>query len=140
MRKSIRILTVGPDQDPLWVRLYVQPIGERWAAMIVGDTAHRPGRMRCEARVLRGHGRGGRATGQGVPGNVGADELTTGERGTNMDPAVQPSSRIQPSPSKPGSSGASRKPSKPGRCPPLFTDLQAEMAEARTGNLKSGRR
>jgi hypothetical protein len=28
MRKSIRIFTVGPDQDPLWVRLYVYNIGE----------------------------------------------------------------------------------------------------------------
>ena len=43
MRKSIRILTVGPDQDPLWVRLCVQPIGERWAAMIVGDESLSPG-------------------------------------------------------------------------------------------------
>jgi hypothetical protein len=43
MRTSIRILTVGPDNEPLWVRLYVQPIGERWAAMIVGDTSPLPG-------------------------------------------------------------------------------------------------
>jgi hypothetical protein len=38
-----RLLTFGPDQDPLWVRLYVQPIGERWAAMIVGDESLSPG-------------------------------------------------------------------------------------------------
>ena len=43
MRKSIRVLTVSPDHEPLWVRLHVQPIGERWAAMIVGDKSLSPG-------------------------------------------------------------------------------------------------
>jgi hypothetical protein len=43
MHKSIRILTVGPDHEHMQVRLYVQPIGERWAAMIVGDTDPPPG-------------------------------------------------------------------------------------------------
>ena len=32
-----RFLTLGPDDQPLGVRRYVQPIGERWAAMIVAD-------------------------------------------------------------------------------------------------------
>jgi hypothetical protein len=43
MRKSIRIVTVGPDNEPMQTRLYVQPIGERWAAMIVGDESLSPG-------------------------------------------------------------------------------------------------
>jgi hypothetical protein len=43
MRKSIRILTVGPDSKPMQVRLYVQPIGERCAAMLLGDTDPPPG-------------------------------------------------------------------------------------------------
>ncbi len=33
--RSRRILTIGPDDEPIW--LYVQPIGERWAAMLVAD-------------------------------------------------------------------------------------------------------
>jgi hypothetical protein len=37
MRNPIRLLTLDPDNDPLWVRLYVHPIGDHWAAMIVGD-------------------------------------------------------------------------------------------------------
>ena len=32
-----RLLTLGPDNEPLWVRLYIQPIGEQCAAMIVAD-------------------------------------------------------------------------------------------------------
>jgi len=32
-----RLLTVGPDHEPLWVRLYVQPYADHWAAMLVGD-------------------------------------------------------------------------------------------------------
>ena len=35
MRKSRRILTVGPDNEPMQIRLYVQPIGERWAATLI---------------------------------------------------------------------------------------------------------
>ncbi len=40
---SRRILTLGPDNEPIWVCLYVQPIGERWAAMIVADGVLPPG-------------------------------------------------------------------------------------------------
>ena len=32
-----RLLTLSPDSEPLWVRLYIQRFGEVWAAMIVGD-------------------------------------------------------------------------------------------------------
>ena len=32
-----RLLTLGPSDEPLWVRLYIQSLGEEWAAMIVAD-------------------------------------------------------------------------------------------------------
>jgi len=38
-----RLLTIGPDNEPLWVRLYVQPIGEWRVAMIVRDESPSPG-------------------------------------------------------------------------------------------------
>jgi hypothetical protein len=31
------------DNEPMQIRFYVQPIGERWAAMIVGDESLSPG-------------------------------------------------------------------------------------------------
>ncbi len=34
-------LALGPDDEPVW--LCVQPIGERWAAMLVADGVTRPG-------------------------------------------------------------------------------------------------
>ena len=37
-----RLLTVGPDHEPLWLRLYVQPYETHWAAMIVGEDVPRP--------------------------------------------------------------------------------------------------
>ena len=37
-----RILTLGPDNEPLWVRLYVHPVGDHWAAMIVADDVEPP--------------------------------------------------------------------------------------------------
>ena len=39
---SRRLLTLSPDHEPLWVSLYVQQIGERWAAMLVADDAPPP--------------------------------------------------------------------------------------------------
>jgi len=39
---SGRLLTVGPSGKPLWVRLYLRPLGEEWAAMILGDTVPPP--------------------------------------------------------------------------------------------------
>ena len=47
-----RFLTLGPDNDPRWMRLYVYPVGDRWAAVIVADTVEppRPGEgkgLRC---------------------------------------------------------------------------------------------
>ncbi len=41
--QSRRILTLGPDDEPIWVWLYVQPIRERWAAMLVTDGVQPPG-------------------------------------------------------------------------------------------------
>ena len=40
--KSARLFTVSPDHEPLWVRLYVQPYADRWAAMLVGDDVEPP--------------------------------------------------------------------------------------------------
>jgi len=37
-----RLLALGPDNDPLWLRLYVQPYAARWVAMIVGDEVPPP--------------------------------------------------------------------------------------------------
>jgi hypothetical protein len=37
MPKRSRLLTLDLDSEPLWVRLYVQPHGDHWATMIVGD-------------------------------------------------------------------------------------------------------
>ena len=44
-----RLLTLGPSEEALWVKVYVHPIGERWVAMILRDDAPPPG---CEE--LRG--------------------------------------------------------------------------------------
>ncbi len=35
--RSCRLLTLSPDNEPMWVRLYVHPVGDRWAAMLVAD-------------------------------------------------------------------------------------------------------
>ncbi len=35
--RSRRLLTLSPDHEPLWVRLYIHQIGDRWAAMLVAD-------------------------------------------------------------------------------------------------------
>jgi hypothetical protein len=32
-----RLLTLGPSKGPLWVKVYVRPIGERWVPMILRD-------------------------------------------------------------------------------------------------------
>ncbi len=37
-----RLLTLNPDNGPLWVRLYVRKIEDRWAAMLVGDDVPPP--------------------------------------------------------------------------------------------------
>lgn len=38
-----RLLTLGPDNELLWVRLCVQEIEGRWAAMILGADVPPPG-------------------------------------------------------------------------------------------------
>ena len=50
-----RLPTVGPDSEPLWVRLYVHPLGDHWAAMIVADDVPTGPRHRDGADVLRGN-------------------------------------------------------------------------------------
>ncbi len=37
MPRAGRLLTVSPDHDPLWVRLYVHQVGDRWAAVLLAD-------------------------------------------------------------------------------------------------------
>jgi hypothetical protein len=61
-----RLLTLGPEDEPLWVRVYVHQIGESWAAMIVGDAVlpPEPGTL----TGLVGHGEGSRCDGKPSPG------------------------------------------------------------------------
>ena len=49
MRKSMRVLTVSLDHEPLWVRLYVYPLAEGWTAANLADGAPPP-----ELSSLRG--------------------------------------------------------------------------------------
>ncbi len=35
--RSRRLLTPSPDHEPMWVRLYVHTVGDKWAAMLVAD-------------------------------------------------------------------------------------------------------
>lgn len=51
---STRIPIVGPNHEPLRVRLNVQPIGERWTAMIVGDEWLSPGPNELEGQGFFG--------------------------------------------------------------------------------------
>jgi hypothetical protein len=37
-----RLLTLGPDNEPLWVRLYAQPYADQWAAMLAGNEVPPP--------------------------------------------------------------------------------------------------
>ena len=37
-----RLLVPGPEGKPVWVRPYVQAVGEQWAAMIVADDVSPP--------------------------------------------------------------------------------------------------
>ncbi len=32
-----RLLPRGPSNEPLWVRLYVTPLGKRWVAMVLPE-------------------------------------------------------------------------------------------------------
>ncbi len=40
---ALRLLTLGPDNEALWVRLYVREVGDAWTSMIVADEALPPG-------------------------------------------------------------------------------------------------
>ena len=45
MRKSIRILTVGPDRESPWVQFRVHPVGDQPKALKMGvDVGHDAGR------------------------------------------------------------------------------------------------
>ena len=50
-----RILTLGPDSEPKWVRLYVQPVGQEWAAMIVADDVEPPVPVELKGRSFSGN-------------------------------------------------------------------------------------
>ena len=39
---SGRFHTLGSSGKPRWVRLYLRPLGEEWAAMILGETVPPP--------------------------------------------------------------------------------------------------
>jgi hypothetical protein len=39
-----RLLTLGPDNEPLWVQLYVYAVGDQWHSAIVDDGVPPPGR------------------------------------------------------------------------------------------------
>jgi hypothetical protein len=41
-------LTLGPDNEPMWVSLYVHLVGDHWAAMLVADGAEpaQPGELK----------------------------------------------------------------------------------------------
>ena len=76
---SRRLLTVSPDHDPLWVRLYVRQIGEQWAAMLLADeeAPPEPGALKGLA-FFGGNPRGSGTRSQGVSRMCGAGELTHG--------------------------------------------------------------
>ncbi len=40
--RSRRLLTLSLDHEPMWVRLYIHQIGDRWAAMLVADGVEPP--------------------------------------------------------------------------------------------------
>jgi len=50
-----RLLTLGPSEEPLWVRLYVRPCSERWAALIVADEDAPPQPDQLKGIVLFGN-------------------------------------------------------------------------------------
>ena len=37
-----RVLTLGPENEPQWVQLFISQTGESWAAMIVADGIQPP--------------------------------------------------------------------------------------------------
>jgi hypothetical protein len=36
------LLTLGPDHEPMWIRLYVYQVAEKWAATLVADNVGPP--------------------------------------------------------------------------------------------------
>jgi hypothetical protein len=71
-----RLLTLSPDHEPVWVRLYVHQIGETWAAMILADHVSPPHlRELEELAFFAAPPRGGWAGGDEVAGRLGAAAL-----------------------------------------------------------------
>jgi len=50
-----RLLTLGSDNDPKWVRLYLQLVGEQWAVIIIGDGVTRPKHERVKSLDIPEH-------------------------------------------------------------------------------------
>lgn len=48
---ACRLLTLSPDTERLWVRLYIHKIEDMWAAMLIGDDVLPP-----EPGTLKGLG------------------------------------------------------------------------------------
>ena len=69
------LFTLGPENEPLWVRLYVHQIGEAWAAMNVADDERppEPGRLKgitlFGATPEEGEGEGKAYLGYSEPAN-----------------------------------------------------------------------
>jgi hypothetical protein len=47
--RSLRLLTLGSSDEPLWVRLYIYPLGDEWTVTIMADDAEppKPGELRA---------------------------------------------------------------------------------------------
>jgi hypothetical protein len=44
--RSRRLLTLGPDNEPVWVHLYSQHIGDRWAAIAIPNLLSAQGKSK----------------------------------------------------------------------------------------------
>ncbi len=49
-----RILALGPDNEPAWAQLYVQPVGDRWAAMLAANGMQSAGAREMEGLAFFG--------------------------------------------------------------------------------------
>ena len=66
-----RYLILGPDNNPVWVRLYVHKIDEKWAALIAVDDMLPPERGGAQRTgLLWGDPRRSGAGGEGLPGGA----------------------------------------------------------------------
>ena len=52
--RSLRLLVPGPEGRPRWVRLYIQPIGGEWVAMIVAEDENPPAAGHLKGTIFFG--------------------------------------------------------------------------------------